>query len=220
MINYILYKLNRVENGFDPVSKEYADAYYKRKDTAIINQELDNLESIVGSVENKSVLDLGAGPGYYATAFAKRNAITTWADISNNYMQIAKQDAILEKVNVQYQLCYLDDFKGKFDVIFNRICFYYCINDKKFAEKIYDALLPNGIAYILFHNENRLYHTNDNIIKKIIAVTKYKLNNATGIKIGHPPISKSRMQSIFERLQPTSIEISEYGLDTLIIVKK
>jgi 2-polyprenyl-3-methyl-5-hydroxy-6-metoxy-1,4-benzoquinol methylase len=220
MINYILYKLNKVEKGFDPVSKEYAKEYYKRKNAQLINQELDILETSIGSVANKKVLDLGAGPGYYATAFAKRNAITTWADISNNYMQIAKQDAVLENVTLQYQLCYLDDFNGQYDLIFNRICFYYCLNDKKFATKIYDALLPNGTAYILFHNKNRLYHTTDSFLKKNIALAKYYLNNILGLKIGHPPISKTRMHYLFKRLNPTELTIREVELDTLIIIKK
>jgi 2-polyprenyl-3-methyl-5-hydroxy-6-metoxy-1,4-benzoquinol methylase len=220
MINYIFYKLNRVEKGFDPVSKQYAEAYYKRKDASIINKELDEVEKQVGNLAGKKVLDLGAGPGYYATAFAKRKAITTWADISNNYKQIAMRDAAFENVNLDYQLCYLDDFTGQYDLIFNRICFYYCLNDQKFAKKIYNALLPNGVAYIMFHNSNRLYHESDSKLKKIIALSKYNINNILGIKIGHPPISKNRINNLFKKLNPKSIFIKDVGLDSLIVIKK
>ncbi|MBI9074623.1 MAG: class I SAM-dependent methyltransferase [Desulfatibacillum sp.] len=67
----------------------------------------------------KSVCDFGCGPGLYTTRFSKTGARVTGLDFSRNSIAYAKQQALEQGLEIEYQLGNYLDFSapGKFDLI-------------------------------------------------------------------------------------------------------
>ena len=117
-----------------------------------ITKKCDEIERRIGGLAGKRVLDLGAGPGQYSIAFAERGADVTWHDPSRNYLRIAQQKAAEYRIECRWSLGYLEDAvklsDEPFDLIFNRICWYYCISDSAMARIIVLLLKPGGVAWL------------------------------------------------------------------------
>jgi len=218
MISYIISKLRLLLNP-DPISIKYALKYI---DDAYTGKQFDEkLIKITGEYINQGkteILDLGAGPGLYCKRFYDLGAQVTWHDISIKYQVSA---FTLMKINNQdwnFKLNIIDNIDGKYDIIFNRVCWYYCLNDKRFLKSIYNSLNEKGLFIGVLHNENRI--ENSNGFKSLFFKLQFILNDKFNIKIGHPPPSKQKINNIFNDYNFSSLKIEDYGLDTLIIFKK
>ena len=102
------------------------------------------------------ILDLGAGPGLYCKRFYDLGAFVTWHDISIKYKISAFTLMKSNNQNWNFKLDIIDNIEGKYDIIFNRVCWYYCLNDNKFLKSIYNSLNHSGVFIGVLHNENRL----------------------------------------------------------------
>lgn len=182
MINRLHALLHRPEKGWDPVPAGYAAEYSRSEwDEGANEALLDELDRWAGGIAGKRVLDLGGGPGQYSVAFAKRKAIVTWHDVSRNYLEIAKRRAADEGVDVTFSIGYMEEAKGTFDVVFNRICWYYCIDDRSFAKTVFDLVEPGGVGYIDTANSSEASTDPTTTLRLRTA-----LNDRLGFKIGHP----------------------------------
>jgi 2-polyprenyl-3-methyl-5-hydroxy-6-metoxy-1,4-benzoquinol methylase len=219
---WLKYYFQKPEKGFDPVPKAFAENYAVNEYKKLDNEVLDVLKSHILNFENKMVLDLGAGPGQYSIAFAKRGAKVTWHDISRNYLEIARAMAAAENVTVDFSLGYLEEAHGKFDVVFNRICWYYCINDYRFAKCIYNLVKENGYGFIVVNNEKYLQEEleKESGIKKIVIKMSYWLNENFNIKLTHVHPSHRKLSRIFARLNFRHLQLEQRGHNTLITFNK
>ena len=106
---------------------------------------------------------------------------------------------------MHWSLGYLEETQGldlaSFDFIFNRICWYYCQNDKVFARKLWSLLKPGGLLYI--HAPNSQFHRDG---MSTSAQLRTWLNAQTGFKIGHPMLPPRRIASLFETLPISKLE--------------
>jgi SAM-dependent methyltransferase len=198
MINRLHSWLHRPESGWDPVSEEhaqyYAHAQWQRFDevSALIAQ----LEERLQGLQDKSVLDLGGGPGHYSVAFALRGARVTWHDISRRYQTIVHAHAVEHGVRVSSSLGYLEQaekfLRQPFDLVFNRGCWFYCIDDRAFAKLIYDLVRPGGAGYV---------EGNTPAFDRIDGGRRlqYFLNEHFYYKIGHPHPPHGRMAELLQR---------------------
>lgn len=200
MINRLHSRINRPENGYDPVSLNHAIHNAAAEWCEIDRALLDDLENWMGGFSGKKILDLGGGPGQYAVEFAKRGAIVTWFDVSKNYLNIASQKTLEHAVtaNVEFILGYMDEapdiLNQQFDFVFNRICFYYCHNDHKFAAKIYDLVRSGGYCYVDTTHDRYNYES-----QSCFSLLRIWLNSKLGIKIGHPYPPHGRLAQLFLR---------------------
>jgi SAM-dependent methyltransferase len=212
----------RPEKGYDPVPLEYADKYadfeFKKIDAELINK----IGIFTGGFTNKSLLDLGGGPGQYSIEFAKQGATVTWHDISKNYLDIISQKSKIEEVDIKLSLGYLEGAKGKFDILFNRICWYYCINDYKFAALIYSLVNDGGYGYIILNNENYLFTKikKEKLVKKVYLSINYWFNEVFDIKFIHIHPSHKKLQKAFSKFNFSYISIERENLNTVISFKK
>src|SRR5260370_2239179 len=92
-VNLLHNLLHRVEDGWDPISPEYATEYDRFTSSAIDTRLVSRLDSLSGGLAGKHVLDLGGGPGHYSVLFAKSGARVTWHDVSREYEKIARKRA-------------------------------------------------------------------------------------------------------------------------------
>jgi 2-polyprenyl-3-methyl-5-hydroxy-6-metoxy-1,4-benzoquinol methylase len=198
MINRLLARIYRPEKNWDPVMQEYAQNYTASEWLNLNEAFLDDLEVKVGGFKGKRILDLGGGPGHYSVAFARRGAKVTWHDVSKTYRKIAEEKAIDYQVSdkISFSLGYLDEapqvLSETFDLVFNRICWYYGFNDKSFAEVVYQLVSPGGFAYV--DTNNATFQ-----IEQMSISAKFRtyLNNVLHIKIGHPYPPRGRLAHLF-----------------------
>jgi SAM-dependent methyltransferase len=194
-------KLQPVARGFDPVSRGHAERYAEHEWSNLNTGLIDELERRVGGLQGKRVLDLGAGPGQYAVEFARRGARVTWHDISRNYLAVARSRAESHGTDLDFSLGYLEEadryLEEPFDFVFNRICWYYCANDSRFARLVRGLIRPGGWGYI----DNYIHHAPGGLS------ARYWFNARTGIKIGHPVPPPGRLERLFAALGDLEVEV-------------
>lgn len=216
MINYLFSLIQNPQKGFDPIPRDYANTYFreahsgKRFDTKTLERLAKYIE-----LPNKKILDLGAGPGQYTKYFIEHGADTYYHDISAGYLQLFKEKFPMLKFKAT--LNYLDYFEGQYDLIFNNVCFNYCMNDVKFINKIAQGLNPNGIYFGVLGNENTLKKVTQ---KRFLLKIQFLLNNKFGIKIGHPFTSRKRIKKLFTKKYFEILAIEDFEVNTLVVVKK
>ncbi len=198
MINYLHSFLHRPERGWDPVPAAHAQKYAEEQwqHFGAAQALVAELEQRLGGLQSKHVLDLGAGPGHFSVAFAQRGAQVTWHDLSAGYQRIAQQRAQQTGVTLTYALGYLESARRwrvqPFDLVFNRLCWCYCMNDLSFARVIYKLLKPGGAAYI---DSNTPRFDPDRERRW----WQYALNEYSGLKIGHPHPPHGRIARLLQR---------------------
>jgi 2-polyprenyl-3-methyl-5-hydroxy-6-metoxy-1,4-benzoquinol methylase len=159
---------------------------------------IDELEARLGGLAGKAVLDLGGGPGQYSVEFARRGADVTWFDVSRNYQEFASAKAREAQVPVTFALGYMDEsdrcLARQFDLVFNRICWYYCIDDAAFAATVYRLVKAGGWAYIDTNTSDFTSHEAGLGVR-----ARTWLNNHLGVKIGHPYPPRGRVTGLMLR---------------------
>jgi 2-polyprenyl-3-methyl-5-hydroxy-6-metoxy-1,4-benzoquinol methylase len=205
MINKIHSLLFRPERGWDPITPEYGKSYADMVWNNFDPSPIDMIEKEWGPVKGRKILDLGAGPGQYTAEFAKRGAQVIWYDVSQYYLTYARDR--LSKIKSNYPITfvkgYLEDaqkLNERFDLVFNRVCFYYSISDFKFAKIIHNLIAPSGNAFIMANHLG--FYKKINLILKL----KIILNEVFHFKIGHPYCSKRKFQEIIARCEYKKIK--------------
>ena len=218
MINEIFYYFQRPEKGWDPISTQYARDYalsvVSKVNVAEIVQEA---VIFTGDLKDKSVLDLGAGPGYFVEKFFSLGAQVTWQDISHYHLELFRK--LFPEVRANIQIGYMEEATGEYDLVFNRVCWYYCLDDRKFAKKIIELLKSGGKAYLIIPNEGHQKRAEKQIFgfKGFLIRLRYYLNNNFGIKIGHPYLSTERIKKLFSNLKVSFIDFDVH--EDVVVVK-
>lgn len=217
MINAIIAKLQDPKKGFDPVPKQHIEKYFEEayNGQRFSNEIINRLKSII-ILKDKKVLDLGAGPGQYTKYFVEQGAKTYYHDISKGYLNLFKEK--FPDLKFTATLDYLDHFQGQYDLIFNNVCFNYCMDDSKFIKKIALGLHLNGIYFGVLGNENML---KKELLKNAFLIKiQFLLNDIFGIKIGHPFTGRNRIKRLFTKKYFEILVLEDFEVNTLVVVKK
>lgn len=220
MINRLFALFQRPDRGFDPVPADYAERYAMRNYDIFDPSVVDEVERFAGTVSGRSILDLGAGPGQYSVEFARRGGRVTWFDISARYREFARQHAKNQQVELQYELDYIDHARGQYDIVFNRICWYYCFDDRAFARRIHTLVKPGGYGYLVLHHEDAKPRRKDSFIRGLFRRVQLFSNERLGIKIGHPSPTLKKIHRIFGQLAFESLEIDPRSDHVYILFRK
>lgn len=222
MINSIFKIFQRPERGWDPVPKPYAHSYAFREFKNIDKKLISEVEEWVGGLIGKTLLDLGGGPGQYAIEFAKKGAVVCWHDISRNYLDILRGEAAHHGVNISTSLGYMEEATGEYDVVFNRVCWYYCVDDRQFAAKIISLVRPGGSAFLIINNNQYVARILRSMspIKRTVRWGLFWINEAISIKIGHMMPSHKRILRIFRSFRFKKLLIEERGEFTFVLLRK
>jgi 2-polyprenyl-3-methyl-5-hydroxy-6-metoxy-1,4-benzoquinol methylase len=195
MINKLQSLFYRPEKGWDPINSDQACQYSELARQQLNYTLLDQIDDWLGGIAGKRVLDLGGGPGHYSVAFAQRGAEVVWHDISHIYREIAMENAIQADVEINFSVGYLEEARRyqhmPFDLVFNRGCWYYCMNDKAFAKLIYALVAPTGAAYIDAPIEQHAR----SLKRKVLA----GFNRHWGLKLNHLNPPHGRVAGLFNQ---------------------
>lgn len=223
-INLLISKFRNIQNGYDPISEQYAVKYFndfeyegKRFDYAIVEKILSHFHGV--TLDNLTLIDLGAGPGQYSAHFARLGFKVFHQDVSRNFINLAKAYHKKQGVNVTYHHNYMEESLNRsYNVIFSNVSYYYCFSDRKFAELIRESLAEKGVFIAILHTERRLKMLKG--LKGLILMMQFKLNEITGLKVGHPPMSSKVIPSMFNFGKEFELDILPWGIDTMVIVRK
>jgi ubiquinone/menaquinone biosynthesis C-methylase UbiE len=83
------------------------------------------VEGLLGDVSNKKLLDAGCGEGYLARQYAKRGAIVTAVDVSENLITAARKLTADDGTKLEYRvadICHLDSIPDdEFDLVLSNL---------------------------------------------------------------------------------------------------
>jgi 2-polyprenyl-3-methyl-5-hydroxy-6-metoxy-1,4-benzoquinol methylase len=218
MINYLHSRLFRLERGWDPVPEAHAVKFAAASFAAPDALVLSELKHLAGTLENKRVLDLGAGPGLYSTALAELGAAVTWHDPSGRYAAIARQRAMERGLQIKFSLGYLEDARrlgiSSYDIVLCRACWNYCRSDRRFARLICDLLRPGGLGYVKLN-------TSEFSPARGWRKLQYYTDSTIRFKVGHPDPPPRRVARIFCGLGVSEIraDFSHVGWETVSFFK-
>ncbi|MDD3179535.1 MAG: methyltransferase domain-containing protein [Opitutaceae bacterium] len=218
MINQIWKHFQRPECGWDPVPEEYAERYAKREFSALDIALVDEVAAWAGGLNGKTLLDLGGGPGQYAIEFARRGARVHWHDISENYLKVYQREAGIGKLTTASTLGYMDDATGEYDVVFNRVCWYYCVSDGAFARKVVSLVRPGGAGYLIINTDRYLENAWQRMppLQRLKQKLFYALNDRFSLKVGHIMPSHRKIERLFRAMPLQSLETGYRGEMTMV----
>ncbi|MGM0437785.1 MAG: class I SAM-dependent methyltransferase [Bacillota bacterium] len=119
------------------------------------------LDEDLFSNKDIKILDLGCGPGLYASRLAKQGYSVTGIDFSQHSINHARKKAKEDELDIEY--IYQDyltiDFESEFDVIMLIFCDFGALTNSErdiLLKKIYKALKPGGLfIFDVFTDKNR-----------------------------------------------------------------
>jgi 2-polyprenyl-3-methyl-5-hydroxy-6-metoxy-1,4-benzoquinol methylase len=124
------------------------------------NEELDFILKQFSAVNGKevgSVMDIGCGTGRYIIPLAKKGWEVLGIDSSQQMLEILKQKASSEKVQVRAVNTAFEDYTGtgKYDLIVSLYCIIYILSTDSllsFFQKVKESLGCNGVFVFNFLN--------------------------------------------------------------------
>ena len=156
-------------------SKEYLKVYKHRDEKEaleLVGLVLNN----ISIAENGTVLDLASGFGRHAILFSKRGFNVTAVDLSDSLLSIAKNNAVVEGVNINFVHSDIRQFNPafKYDLIvnlFTSIGYFEKDEENYFIlRKVYDLLAENGFFVLDYFNKNF-------VVKNLVAETVEEIDD-------------------------------------------
>ncbi|RCW52114.1 class I SAM-dependent methyltransferase [Halanaerobium sp. ST460_2HS_T2] len=149
------------------ISKKMLEAHLNPDSNAasrkisIIDRSVKWLNKEIFLNKNIEILDLGCGPGLYASRLAESGYSVTGIDYSERSINYAKKQIKENDLNIEYiyQNYLTIDFESEFDVIMLIFCDLGALTNKErdiLLDKVYRALKPGGIfIFDVFTDKNR-----------------------------------------------------------------
>jgi ubiquinone/menaquinone biosynthesis C-methylase UbiE len=135
-----------VKKGYDEWSK-----FYDTDKNVIFHVEGDKILKMLEPVKNKKILDACCGTGRYSIKLAKKGAIVTGIDFSKNMLNIAKNKAKKQDLDINFKIGNVLNLPFKnnsFDIVICALALSHVKNLKKALFELNRVLKKNGILII------------------------------------------------------------------------
>ena len=151
---------------FTSLANDWWDPKGKLKTLHVINPiRLKYICDIV-DIKNKNVLDAGCGGGLLCEAMAKEPANVTGIDINNELIQVAKEHAVANNLDIKYHVSTIEEFESssskKYDVITCMEMLEHVPNPISIIESFSKLLNPGG--HLIISTINRTFKAYINMI--------------------------------------------------------
>lgn len=128
--------------------QEGAEFSFDYVDYGTVHAKTEKDFNLIGDVKGKKVLDMGCGGGNNSIALAKRGAIVTGVDISQEQLAHAQRNAEREGVKVRFIASSMEEYEvteGEYDVVISMAALGYIEHVEPVFEKISRSLKDGGI---------------------------------------------------------------------------
>lgn len=164
--------------------------------------EIPTIRSLLPSLTNKKILELGCGFGENCSYFVKNGAsYVLGIDISYNMINLAKEKNQNKKIEYKVlAMENIDELKEKYDLVVSSLAIHYVKDFDKLLKDVYDRLNDHG--YFIFSQEhpietatilNAECNEKDNIYignKNYFLVSDYNLNGKRIVNWNHCKVIK------------------------------
>jgi 2-polyprenyl-3-methyl-5-hydroxy-6-metoxy-1,4-benzoquinol methylase len=121
----------------------------------IKTQKPDEVIALLGNIKGKTIMDIGAGTGYFAFRMAAKGAKVIAADVDERFQNyiIKKRDDLkisetsIETRLVKYEDCLLKE--GEADIVIIVDTYHHIENRAEYFKKVKKGLKPNGRLLVL-----------------------------------------------------------------------
>ena len=144
-------------------------------------QQPEKVLAYIGDVSNKTILDIGAGSGYFSIRLAKKGAHVIAGDVDDEFLNYIKKcvkkeqlDALVEVRKLPYDSPALKDKEVEIALIVNT---YHHIEDRSiYFAKVLKGLKPDGELIVIdfFKKELSVGPSSDHKISKEVVVDELK----------------------------------------------
>lgn len=107
------------DHWFEPLAEHMGVAYLRYSFTNGTKQEVDALEQMLDLTPGMSLLDVGCGPGRHSLEFARRGYRVTGIDIASTFIDIAREAARAESLDVDFVRHDARDLPGRWGGVFD-----------------------------------------------------------------------------------------------------
>ncbi|MBP2642173.1 MAG: glycine/sarcosine N-methyltransferase [Firmicutes bacterium] len=198
-------------------------------------QEVQFIANILNLNKGAKLLDLYCGYGRHAIELAKLGLKVTGVDATQAFLDIARQKAMEEDVDVTLRLCDMRqlDYCSEFDAIINMFAAFGYFSDEENSQvlnKVQEALRPGGRFLIDMMNRdwmvrnsiNRYWrHPNGESVLSykielkhgIVTMTRILINQVTGAKMQHEFVLRTySLEELTAILNKCSLKVRDtYG---------
>ena len=143
-----------VNKAYNILAKEYYEARkFKTGSSYFFNENLEmpTTLKLLGSIKGKRILDLGCGPGLYASVLKQRGAIVKGIDASEELIKIARE----EVKGVEFILGDAEKLpyrNNEFDIVLSALVLGHFDKWNKVLSEIRRVLKKNGVLVFSIHN--------------------------------------------------------------------
>lgn len=119
-------------------------------------QKPDSVIALLGDVRGRTILDLGAGTGYFTFKLAEKGAHVIAADVVENYLLFIEKtlaeseveyDGEIETRLVPYESCSLDE--SEVDVVLLVDTYHHIQNRDEYFKEVFDGMEEGGIMMVV-----------------------------------------------------------------------
>jgi SAM-dependent methyltransferase len=114
--------------------------------------------NLIGNVQGKKVLEIGCGGANCGISLAKKGAIVTCSDISEEQITFAKRNATNENVDINFIISPMENiiYENEFDIIISMAALMYIRDIDKVFKNVSMGLKNNGL-FIFSLNDPTFY---------------------------------------------------------------
>lgn len=156
--------MNKQDRNFDDISNKFAQNIYGTTKgqirEAVVWQELEKVLATYPHNKSLNILDAGGGQGQIACRLAKLGHQVTLCDISEQMLELAKQKAQSEKINIDCLCCpiqQLDNLINKqFDLVICHAVLEWVAEPIELIKSLKQHLKFDGFLSLMFYNYHAL----------------------------------------------------------------
>ncbi|MCT4648272.1 MAG: class I SAM-dependent methyltransferase [Carboxylicivirga sp.] len=124
-------------------------------------QKPEKVIALIGDVKGKSIMDIGAGTGYFSFKLVKAGARVIAADVEQEYIHILKERQAEKEISYKFFETRLSHFdnpmlrKHEVDFVLIVDTYHHIHNRVEYFTKVYSGIMPGGKLVVVDYKKDK-----------------------------------------------------------------